>query len=646
MTRDATHIGTVQDVNGATVLVALSDETVTGLSFVSGEGYRIGQVGSFVRIPLGHIDLYAVVSHVGAGAVPARDVHEMPFGRRWIRVQLVGESRRGKTFERGVSVHPTIDDPVHIVTERDLRAIYGAGATDEFVNIGSLASAESVPVLIDVNKLVTRHSAVVGATGSGKSTTVAGLLRALSNSSVYPSARILLFDVHGEYARSLQDRCVVFRATSDETSGVRKLCVPYWALTFGELVRVLFGSLNDSQSASIADFVLQLKRDSLAKYPRAGVDALSLTVDTPVPFSVRRLWFELHRREHQTLVPKPGGAAEDRIPAYVLDSKGQPVQPGDEATVVPPIYRTVKSSGTPDQRVQHGGDGIGIRSQLAALAGKLRDPRYAFLLNPAEWAPSSDGKVVKDVDDLLRDLTGGSRAVVVLDLSGVPSSVLTDMVSVLLRIVYDALFWARNLPEGGRERPLLVVLEEAHQYLTSGAVTDASVAIRRIAKEGRKYGVGLMLVSQRPSDIDQSILSQCGTLFSLRLSNDADRTQVANSASDGLKGLFEMLPVLRTGEAVIVGEAVNLPMRAVISAPPRELRPDSFDPKVAVRGSLSIDGFDGPGGWNQKRDEEDYRSVALQWRAQTAKYRHEKSGLTTSVLAANDSVEVKKEEES
>jgi hypothetical protein len=147
--------------------------------------------------------------------------------------------------------------------------------------------------------------------------------------------------------------------------------------------------------------------------------------------------------------------------------------------------------------------------------------------------------------------------------------------------------------------------------------------VRRIAKEGRKYGMGMMVVSQRPSEIDPTILSQCGTIFAMRLANETDRSQVAGAASDNLKGLFEMLPVLRTGEAIIVGEAVSLPIRTVIDPPSKERRPDSADPRVAVRRNLQDGGFEGPGGWNQKRDQPDYAAVVRQWRKQSPRYEHQ-----------------------
>lgn len=478
MLRDPTFIGTVQDVHGASVTVELSNDTVTGLGFVNGEGYRIGQVGSFVRIPLGFVDLYGVVSQVGAGAAPASEQEERIFGNRWVKVQMVGEGLRGGLFERGLSQHPTIDDRVHLVTEADLRAIYGAGDPEDYVSVGHLASAESIPSLVNINKLLTRHSAVVGTTGSGKSTTVAGLLNSLSNPSRYPSARIVVFDIHGEYSRALSDRASVFRINGDTTKNQQLLQVPFWALSFDELSALALGKLSDAQTAAVADVIVQLKKESLAQQPRDGVDESRVTVDTPIPFCLHKLWFELHKREHHTLIPRPGGAADEVDPAYVLDANALPAQLGDAMSVTPPLYRTVKTTGPANERVQHGKDPLGIRQQLAGLASKLRDPRLAFLFNPGQWLPDLQGCTSADIDSLLESWVGGPQPITILDLSGIPSSILNDLIGALLRILYDAIFWSRNLPEGGRERPLLLVLEEAHAYLAKEVSGSAAMAVR------------------------------------------------------------------------------------------------------------------------------------------------------------------------
>ena len=634
MRADPTLIGTVQDVAGTSVSVSLVSETATGLSFVKGESYRIGQVGSFVRIPLGYTSLFGIVSQVGAGAAPKAEGDHRPWGNQWLKVQLVGERGRAGRFERGVSQHPTINDPVHIVTEEDLREIYGPGNPVDFVPVGHLASAESIPALVDINKLVTRHAAVVGTTGAGKSTTVAGLLTALTSKDRYPSARIVVLDIHGEYPKALRDRSAVFRVAADVGRIEQPLFVPFWALSFDEFLKLAFGDLKDEARAAVADAVVSLKRESLAIKSRDGVRSETLTVESPVPFCVHKLWFDFYQREHCTVIPKPGAAADEVEPAYVLGADGKPVQLGDAMSVTPPQYRTVKTSGKPNERVQWGGSPLGMRQQLAVLGSKLRDPQFAFLFNPDDWRPELNGSVAKDLDALLAAWIGGPSPITILDLSGIPSPVLNDLVGALLRILYDALFWARNLPEGGRERPLMIVLEEAHAYLGEEHSGPAAAAVRRIAKEGRKYGVGMMIVSQRPSEIDSTILSQCGTIFAMRLANEKDRGQIAGAASDNLKGLFDMLPVLRTGEAIIVGEAVSLPIRTLIDPPDKDRRPDSVDPRVVVAGDCNKEGYEGEGGWAVPRHEEDYAIVVRQWRKQDPRYEHKKKDQETQTAGA------------
>jgi DNA helicase HerA-like ATPase len=238
-----------------------------------------------------------------------------------------------------------------------------------------------------------------------------------------------------------------------------------------------------------------------------------------------------------------------------------------------------------------------------------------FLFNPGSWAVKPDGTTLADLDALFEEWIGADAPISVFDLSGIPSAVVDDLVGAVLRILYDAVFWGRLKKEGGRERPLLIVLEEAHVYLGTQSKGRAASATRRIAKEGRKYGVGLMLVSQRPSEIDPTILSQCGTIAALRLTNDADRTQVTSCASDNLKGLFSMLPILRTGEALIVGEAVNMPIRAIIDRPPEGRRPDSEDPMAVVPkgpGGKRIHN----GGWTEPVENENYKPLVEAWRKQ------------------------------
>ena len=610
MPRNPTYLGTVQDVQGATVSIVLDENTASGLVFISGYGYRIGQIGSFIRIPIGFTDLFGIVSQVGAGAVPDSIAEDQPYGHRWLRVQLVGEGQRSGEFQRGISQYPTINDEAHLVTEQDLARIYGQSDSPSFVRVGHIASAESIPALIDINRLVTRHSAVLGTTGAGKSTTVASILASLSDPVQYPSARIIILDIHGEYHAALRDRAIVFRVNADIGLGEKQLFIPYWALRFEELLGVTpFQGIGDTDRAALVDKVKELKYSSLEKQERSGVTADTVTVDTPVPFSIHRLWYDLHRQVCSTHTAQSSNQSRC-TEAVEKDSDGKPLE-GDIMAIQPPKYRPITQGGP--GRVYLSSSPLNIRKQILATESLLRDTRYNFLFRPGPWCPqpdhnNPDAQPDKDIDALLESWVGNDEPITILDLSGVPASILMDLVGVLLRLLFDALFWARHLPEGGRRRPLLVVLEEAHAYLGTGNKGSASIAAKRIVKEGRKYGLGAMIVSQRPSEIDPSILSQCGTMFAMRLANTNDRSHVTGTASDNLDGLFTMLPTLRTGEAIIVGEAVHLPLRAFIDAPAENRQPDSQDPKIHDPNAQS--------GWNHEKTSEDYSRVIEKWRSE------------------------------
>ena len=610
MPNNPTLLGTVQDVQGATVSIALDEETASGLVFVSGYGYRVGQIGSFVRIPIGFTDLFGIVSQVGAGAVPDSIAEHQPHGHRWLRVQLVGEGQRSGEFQRGISQYPTINDEAHLVTEQDLARIYGRSGSPSLVRVGHIASAESIPALIDVNRLVTRHSAVLGATGAGKSTTVANLLASFSDPSQYPSSRIIVLDIHGEYHAALKDRATVFRVNADSDQDEEQLFIPYWALRFDELLGITpFQGIDDTNRAAIVDKVKELKSSSLKKQQRHGVTDDTVTVDSPVPFSIHRLWYDLHRLVFSTHTAQAISQSRS-TEAIDIDSDGKRMD-GDIMAVQPPRYKPITKGGS--NRIVLSTSPLNIRRQILATESLLRDTRYDFLFRPGPWCPHSshenpDAQPESDIDTLLESWVGNKKPITILDLSGVPASILIDLIGVLLRLLFDALFWGRNLPEGGRRRPLLVVLEEAHAYLGAENKGSASTAAKRIVKEGRKYGLGAMIVSQRPSEIDPTILSQCGTMFAMRLANANDRAQVTGTASDNLDGLFTMLPTLRTGEAIIVGEAVHLPQRAFIDAPADDRKPDSQDPKIHDPDSQS--------GWNRGKSLEDYSRVIEKWRSE------------------------------
>lgn len=587
-----TLLGFVGAVSGAAISIRLSPNVASGIAIIGGRSYRVGQVGSFVRVPQGYHDLYGIISDVGASATPEALQDTTNRGDRWMTVQLVGEVVE-TSFERGISQYPSINDEVHLVTEEDLAKIYGDDSAGQ-VSIGRLSAAESIPVRVDLDRLVSRHSAVLGSTGSGKSTTVSSLLRSISGATgekSFPNARILLLDIHGEYGKALSSAATVFRI--NPLAGERHLYVPYWAVDATELLSFLMGRLDDKATTAILDKILTHKLSSAQQQTFSGVDLNSLTSASPLPFSLKQLWFELLDPEIRTWA---NSAKTERA----IDEEG------NAETLTAPKYKP-PSMGSTAPFINSAGV-LSIRRQLEQMRSRLLDHQFDFMLHPGKWEPNLKGRVENDLPQLLQEWLGHDKAITVLDLSGVPSSVLLRLIGGILNIIYEALFWSRELPEGGRQRPLLIVMEEAHRYLGRESDGPARDMVQRIVKEGRKFGVGAMIVSQRPSEIDDTILSQCGTFFSLRLSNSADRSKVQAALPDSLSGLVDSLPVLRTGEAVVTGEAARLPIRCRISLPPDGQRPASEDPQVTKH-------------WSAERKAEDYEKMTASWRSQNPHFK-------------------------
>jgi DNA helicase HerA-like ATPase len=554
---EPTFIGFVASVRGGLVRVRLRD-TPTTLVMVRGESYRVGQIGGFVRIPLGYTHLYGVCTQVGADAAPslppeavalALEAAQDPSlaGFRWMTIALFGEAIGGQ-FDRGVGQYPTVGDEVHLVTSSDLDVIYGDRQLSDAVEIGRIASSAGIPARLQLSSLVSRHSCIVGSTGAGKSNLVAVLLESLREGN-FPSARVLIVDPHGEYGSSVGDQGYVIRTGADIRPGTDRLRVPYWALPFDELIEMTMGGMQPHVEEAIRDRVRDLKVEA-ASHLTEPPPVEAITADSPLPFSIRRLWFELEDEERATF--RESNKQDD-------ETRYEPVDAGDEATLRPPVYPPATSLNTAPF---HNKKRRGIGRQLDLLRTRLLDTRFAFMFDPHDdLHPDREGNVRADLGSLLAQWIGGDRPFTILDVSGVPAEVLGTVVGTMLRLVYDALFWAMDMPVGGRSQPLLVILDEAHRFLPQGADTPAHRTFSRIAKEGRKYGVGLMIVSQRPSDIDPGVMSQCGTMLALRVSNHQDRQAVSSSIPDDLGGLTDLLPSLRTGEVLVLGDALQVPSR-------------------------------------------------------------------------------------
>lgn len=587
MSRDqSTFIGEVQAVDGAVVSVALRDLSST-LLLIEGESYRVGQIGAFLRIPLGYTSLYGVCTRVGAAAVPHADsvVSEGLPSTRWLSVVLFGEALGGE-FQRGVGQYPTIGDEVHLVTTSDLETVYRSGGADATITVGNLAASAGIDGNLDLGRLISRHSAVVGSTGSGKSNLVSVLLEAIADQG-YPSARILVIDPHGEYGSAVGERGYVFKIGAKQ-AGERELVVPFWALPFDELRDIALGEMQPGTDAQVRDELAVRKRaaaDGLAAPPPAG----AVTADSPIPFDIKQFWFALDDVERRTY---QDGAKQN--PSVLLEE-------GSPEELRPNVY----PAPNPGNAAPFRGNPRGIGRQLELLRSRLADGRFSFLFSPGpDYTPDEEAGTAKDLDALVATWVGNDRPITVLDVSGLPSEALGAVVGTVLRTIYDTLFWADGLEVSGRNQPLLVVLEEAHLFLPDGGKGTAHRAVARIAKEGRKYGVGLMVVSQRPTEVDSLVLSQCGTFISLRLSNQADRARVASAMPDDLGNLAAMLPALRTGEGLVVGEAMPIPSRIMFRRAVN--KPVGDDPDVGER-------------WRrlERPDSKEYATAIRNWRAQS-----------------------------
>jgi len=552
---------------------------------VDGHSYRVGQVGAFLRIPLGYAQLYSVCTLVGAAAAPQRDELQGPPGHRWLSATLFGESIGG-VFERGVSQYPTIEDEVHLVTPQDMRVIYGSTREERSITVGHIAAASGISGNLDLGKLVTRHCAVVGSTGAGKSNLMAVLLEAIATQG-FPSARVLVIDPHGEYGSAIGQYGRVFKVNADVNKGEWPLHVPFWALPFDELQAIASGPMQPAAETSVRDELTALKK-AAAEHLKNRPPDTAITSDSPIPFSLRKLWFDLDDFERQTFQDnartKPCAKTQEGDPEKLISNLYPAPNPGNLAPFAHPRPRN-------------------ISKQLELLRSRLQDSCYRFLFEPGDnLTPDIKGQTKGDLHDLVRSWVGHDKPITVLDVSGLPSEVLSTIVGTLVRIVYDMLFWALDLPVSGRNQPLLIVLEEAHTFLPEGLDSAAHRTVSRIAKEGRKYGIGLCAVTQRPGEIDSTVLSQCGTMIALRLTNAADRAKVEAAMPDDLGTLSGMLPALRTGEGLVLGEAMPIPSR--IQFFKARKRPRGDDPDM-------------PQAWREPRPDTVHYEVALNnWRHQ------------------------------
>ena len=560
MENDNTYLGKIIRVDSSIVEVEVSQEIPSAAPIINGRLYKIGQIGTFVKIPIGNIVSFGIVSSV-SNRPSNLEIEKINTGSRFLSIQLVGEKLGDGKFEKGIGTYPTINDEVHLVIERDLFEIYRQ-KDEGSIEIGKHASSDNLAVYVSLHDLVLRHSAILGSTGSGKSNTTVTVLRKIM--ADYAGSRIILVDPHGEYASAFP-----YAQRYKIGDKVTPLFVPFWLMNFDELAYFLVGAKqNDDQRPEYRKFreLITEKKKANSKILKSGeINQDYITADSPIPFNVRELWYDIYWWMNASFSES---AQEKQTKETVCLEKE-----GNANNLIPPEFKAYAIGATAPYKSKHNQEFYSYEKKLFT---RLKDSRFDFMFNPDDY---EDASSPKDLHNLLNEWIGNKERMTILDLSGVPFEVLDITVGIITRFIYDSMFWGRDEDYTGKKRPILLVFEEAHTYLDKDEKNSYSrQAVEKIFKEGRKFGVGSLIISQRPSEISETILAQIGTFIALRLTNSGDQSIIKSSAPDNLNSLIDLLPSLRIGEAIIVGEAIKIPSRVRIKL--NNPRPTSEDPKL------------------------------------------------------------------
>jgi len=520
------EIGKIIEVDGTHVVAEL-DPRVTELTRVyGGVIYPIGQFGSILKIHFGSRLIFGYVGRLRMKSEYEREKgiapEEFNSTARIVEADLFGEgewlynAEKGRwelRFERGVTTFPLPQQKVYLTPRSELGFIYGSG-TGPVILLGEHVGSGGTPCYAEINELLGKHTAILGSTGSGKSGTVTAILHAIlekGHECGYKqwNPQIVVLDPHNEYGQAFPSH---IRLCTDEGT----LILPYWFLSFQETLGLLIGKTEfvATSQANIVKTALLLSREDAAE--KLGIDKKAINVDSPVPYLLERLEYHINNSTEKPPAP----------------SKQDP-----------------------------------WNSILNKLEVLRKDSRMSFMMT--EWNGSED-----PFPRVVQQFIGSTDPMRIIDLSGLPNEVAGAASSAIARILFSIKLWQTR--EERDVNAILLVCEEAHRYVPNRGEAQyeaAQEAIRRLAKEGRKYGIGLMLVSQRPSEVEATVLSQCNSWIVLRITNDSDRSHVQSILPDSLAGLAKVLSGLRRREAIFVGQAAILPSRILIRDLVREKKP-------------------------------------------------------------------------
>ncbi len=532
----STVIGYVVDVQGNMFTASLVEDdqgrapTVT----IGDEDILVGQIGSYVAIRQNDVNIVAIVTRMteqealAAPTIetPGEDTARLSFAKRIARLTPIGSILDDGQFDRGIGRYPTTGAEVHAVGSSDIAKMFERFQAKGF-SVGTVATHPSLKVFLDPSNLFGRHFAILGQTGSGKSWTVAALVQ--RTVAVMPRAHIIILDLHGEYCWKREDGSwhYAFADTIVRHVDARELEIPYWLMTYTELCDLLIEHSEreaTNQTAFFRDCLFEGRQaENLSATSALGLPRV--TVDTPIYFPLDSLIDKVRAKNVERVGARQG-----------------------------PMF----------------GD---FDRFLMRIESKLNDTRYDFLLKPTKRNSSAS------LSEMLRDFVGlGSQkaAVTVIDLSSVPFDVRPTVAAQIGRLAFEFNYWNPRY----RDFPILLVCEEAHAYIpraSESQFTGSRKSMERIAKEGRKYGVGLAVVSQRPHEVSETVLAQCGTFICLRITNPDDQAYVRSLVPESEGDLVSILAGLGRGEALVLGEAVPIPTRLQFDKPNPTPNSDDVD---------------------------------------------------------------------
>lgn len=538
-------IGKIIEVDGSRIIAEL-DPAISDLSRVfAGENYPIGQFGSIIKVHFGRRSIYGLVSRLRMKAdyqlekgLPVASSDE-----RIIEADLFGEGewrRKGEDefaleFERGVATYPLPQQTIYLTPKSELRFIYG-DAKGAVIQLGEHVGSGGAPCYAELNELLGKHTAILGSTGAGKSGTVAAVIHSILERGQIANhehwhPQIIILDPHNEYGKAFPEHQ---RLSTDE--GTLKL--PYWLLDLEESLSLFIGKTEfaaTSQSNIVKNALIAVREQAAEQLK---LDKDQLTVDSPIPYVLG------DTTGMDNFGKKQGVLYEEGLIGEI--NKQRPTN-------------------------QNQGQHEDYNKVIRKISSLLNDGRLRFMME--SWDGADD-----PLPEIVNQFLTQNTTVQIVDLSGVPNEVAGVASAAISRIVFQLKVWQTEAER--QNSPVLLVCEEAHRYVPNRGEAQyeaAQSAIRRIAKEGRKYGVGLLLVSQRPSEVESTVLSQCNSWIVLRITNDADREHVRSVLPDSMSGLTKMLSGLRRQEAIFVGQAATLPTRVMIRSLSDDQLPRSND---------------------------------------------------------------------